>query len=136
MSGRSPVPCRCAVYTRQSRDATSEFSSCEAQRGACRTYIDSQPCWVWNEERYDDEGESGEGVKRPALERLLRDVQAGLVDCVVVHRLDRLSRKLFDGAALLAELEQRQILLTVVTAPELGSAATQTLMTNILASFA
>jgi len=112
-----PTGSRCAIYTRQSRDATSEFSSCDAQHEACRAYVDAQPGWGWNEQRYDDEGESGEGIERPALDQLLRDVRAGRVDRVVVHRLDRLSRKLFDCATLLEELQQRNIPLTVVTAP-------------------
>jgi|GEM_PF-4500822 len=64
MARRSAAPCRCAVYARQSRDATSEFSSGDAQHEACRACLDSQPRWVWNEQCYDDAGESGEGIER------------------------------------------------------------------------
>ncbi len=127
---------RCAIYTRQSRYTPQEFTSCDAQREACVSYIESQPGWTWTQLRYDDEGESSEHLERPALQRLLRDVRSGQVDRVVVHRLDRASRKLFGFASLLDELQQRQIPLTVVTSPELDGTATQSLIANILMSFA
>lgn len=127
---------RCAIYTRQSRYTRQEFSSCDAQREACVSYIESQPGWTWTQLRYDDEGESSEHLERPALQRLLRDVRSGQVDRVAVHRLDRTSRKLFGFASLLDELQLRQIPLTVVTSPEFDGTATQSLIANILMSFA
>lgn len=127
---------RCAIYTRQSRYTPQDFSSCDAQREACVSYIEAQPGWIWTQLRYDDEGESSEHLERPALQRLLQDVRTGQVDRVVVHRLDRTSRKLLGFASLLDELQQQQIPLTVVTSPELDGTATQSLITNILMSFA
>ena len=79
--------------------------------------------WVWNGKPYDDEGRSGENIDRPGLPRLLADVRAGKVDRVVVHRLDRLSRRIADCTALLQEFKDRNIAITVVTQPELNFSA-------------
>ena len=78
---------RCAVYTRKSTDEGLEkqFSTLDAQRDSCEAYITSQRAegWVLVRDRYDDGGFSGGTLERPALQRLLRDVEAGLVDCFV-----------------------------------------------------
>ncbi|MEY4179926.1 MAG: hypothetical protein RLY70_3500 [Planctomycetota bacterium] len=126
---------RCAIYTRQSRATAQQFSSCDAQREACAAFIGAHPGWCWNERPYDDEGKSGESLQRAGLQRLLQDVRAGAIDRVVVHRLDRLSRRLVDCATILSELQERRVPLVVVTSPELGTSAMQSLMANILASF-
>nr|WP_309082842.1 recombinase family protein [Chelativorans sp.] len=81
---------RCAVYTRKSSEEglAMEFNSLDAQREACEAYVASQRAegWVLVPDRYDDGGFSGASLERPALKRLLRDVEAGLVDVVVVYR--------------------------------------------------
>jgi site-specific DNA recombinase len=128
----------CGIYTRQSRDRKDEFSSCEAQFQACLEFVNSRKDdgWAWNDRRYDDAGEESETLDRPGLQRLLDDIRAGKVDRVVVHRLDRLSRRVLDSTALLQKLRDRGIQLTVVTWPELGITAEHSLVINILVSFA
>ena len=87
---------RCAVYTRKSSEEglEQEFNSLDAQREACEAYIASQKAegWVLVRDRYDDGGFSGGNLERPALRKLLADIEAGLVDVVVVDKIDRLSR--------------------------------------------
>ena len=92
--------------------------------------------WVLIPERFDDEGHSGATLDRPALDRLLARVSRGLVDQVMVHRLDRLSRCLRGWVKLLHEFRRLEVGLVVVTAPELGYSAQDSFMLNILASFA
>ena len=86
---------RCAVYTRKSTDEglDKEFNTLDAQRDACEAYVASQRAegWTLVRERYDDGGFSGGTLERPALKRLLADIERGLVDVVVVYKLDRLS---------------------------------------------
>jgi hypothetical protein len=95
---------RCAVYTRKSSEEglEQEFNSLHAQREACEAYIASQRSegWVLVRDRYDDGGISGGTLERPALKRLLADVEDGLVDVVVVYKIDRLSRSLMDFSKL------------------------------------
>src|SRR6266446_6016350 len=85
---------RCAVYTRKSSEEglEMEFNSLDAQREACESYIASQrgEGWVQVADRYDDGGVSGGTLDRPALKRLLTDVEAGRIDIVVVYKIDRL----------------------------------------------
>jgi site-specific DNA recombinase len=95
---------RCAVYTRKSSEEglDMEFNSLDAQREACEAYIASQKPegWVLVHDRYDDGGVSGGTLERPALKRLLADIEFGKVDVVVVYKIDRLSRSLMDFAKL------------------------------------
>ncbi|MBB5691950.1 DNA invertase Pin-like site-specific DNA recombinase [Roseomonas alkaliterrae] len=95
---------RCAVYTRKSTEEglEKEFNSLDAQREACEAFIASQRAEgrVPVHDRYDDGGVSGGTLDRPALKRLLTDIEAGLVDVVVVYKIDRLSRSLMDFARL------------------------------------
>ena len=95
---------RCAIYTRKSVDEglDMEFNSLDAQRLACENFIASQEGlgWVCVPERYDDAGFSGGSMDRPALKRLLDDAQKGLVDIIVIYKLDRLSRSIADFAEL------------------------------------
>lgn len=128
----------CGIYTRQSRSSQSDFSSCEAQFLACFEFIRSrfEDGWVCNGRRYDDEGESSESLQRPGMDRLLADVRAGKVDRVVVHRLDRISRRLVDCTSLLKELQELKIPLSIVTQPDLGETADYTLLLNLMASVA
>src|ERR687893_2789185 len=104
---KKPAPVRklrCAVYTWKSSEEglDQEFNSLQAQREACEAYVASQrPVgWVLVPDRYDDGGVSGGTLERPALRRLLADIEAGLVDVVVVYKIDRLSRSLMDFARL------------------------------------
>ncbi len=94
---RSAVPrLRCAIYTRVSTDAglEQEFNSLDNQREAAEAYIRSQAQESWRclPARYDDGGFSGGSLERPALQRLLEDIRTGLVDVVVVYKVDRLTR--------------------------------------------
>jgi signal transduction histidine kinase len=111
---------RCAVYTRKSSDEGLEltFNSLDAQREACAAYIDSQrhEGWLALDDRYDDGGYSGGTLERPALQRLIRDIEAGRVDTVVCYKIDRLSRSLTDFAKLRAGLG------TDVNAPPMAEA--------------
>ena len=87
---------RCAVYTRKSSEEGLElaFDGLDAQREACAAYIDSQrhEGWLALDDRYDDGGYSGGTLERPALRRLIQDIEAGRVDTVVCYKMDRLSR--------------------------------------------
>jgi site-specific DNA recombinase len=96
----SPRPARklrCAVYTRKSSDEGLEqsFNSLDAQREACAAYIDSQrhEGWLALDNRHDDGGYSGGTLQRPALQRLIRDIEASRVDAVVCYKIDRLSAR-------------------------------------------
>src|ERR1700686_2558672 len=93
---------RCAIYTRKSTEEglEQEFNSLMAQREAAEAYILSQRehGWAAVEERYDDGGYSGGNMDRPALKRLIEDIKAQRVDCVLVYKVDRLSRSLMDFA--------------------------------------
>src|SRR5215472_17270646 len=90
------APVRCASYTRKSTEEglDQDFNSLDAQREAAEAYIHSQAPAGWTAlvARYDDGGYSGSTLDRPALQRLLTDIQAGQIDCVLTHRVDRLSR--------------------------------------------
>ena len=92
---------RCAVYTRKSTDEglEQEFNSLDAQRESAEAYIASQQHegWICVPDAYDDGGYTGGNMERPALQRLLADVAAGRIDCVLVYKVDRLSRSLLDG---------------------------------------
>src|SRR5579885_1077499 len=89
---------RCAVYTRKSTEEglEQEFNSLDAQRESGEAFIASQQHegWICLPERYDDGGFTGGNTDRPGLHRLLADVEAGKIDCVVVYKVDRLSRSL------------------------------------------
>src|SRR3569623_1043309 len=95
---------RCAAYTRKSSEEglEQEFNSLDAQREACEAYVASQRAegWLLVPDRYDDGGFSGGTLERPALRRLLADIEARRVDIVVVYKIDRLSRSLMDFARL------------------------------------
>ena len=91
---------RCAVYTRKSTEdgLEKEFNTLEAQRESGENYIKSQAYQGWEiiPTHYDDGGFSGGTLKRPALQQLLKDVEAGMVDMIVVYKIDRLTRSLID----------------------------------------
>src|SRR6202041_1032215 len=99
---RAPAKLRCAIYTRKSSEEGLEqdFNSLDAQREAAEAYILSQrqQGWVVAPHLYSDGGFTGANMGRPALVRLMADIEAGKIDCVVVYKVDRLSRSLLDFA--------------------------------------
>ena len=130
---------RYAIYTRQSlSDSDKTFSSCEAQFAICQDFVKAQASrrWKWIGERFDDVGVSGANANRPALQRLMQCVRSGRVDKVVIYRLDRLTRSLRDSIDVFDALRQAEVELLIVTAPELGSAATDRFLLNMMAAFA
>src|SRR5437879_2218724 len=101
-----PKSLRCAIYTRKSTEhgLELEFNSLDAQRDACEAYIKSQASQGWKAlpQHYDDPAYSGGNLDRPALKKLLADIEAGRIDVVVVYKIDRLTRSLADFAKLVA----------------------------------
>ena len=131
---------RCAIYTRKSGDerADSDFSTLENQRIYCSAYIASQGGNGWAElpQAYDDGGYSGGTLRRPALARLRQDIAAGLIDVVVVYKIDRLSRSLRDFANLISEFEGSRATFVSVTQSFDTSTSMGRLTLNVLLSFA
>jgi DNA invertase Pin-like site-specific DNA recombinase len=131
---------RCAVYTRKSSEEGLDqaFNSLDAQREACEAYIASQrhEGWIAVPDRYDDGGVSGGTLERPALQRLLRDIEADLVDVVVVYKVDRLSRSLTDFARLVEVFDRHGVSFVWVTQAFNTTTSMGRLTLNILLSFA
>ena len=131
---------RCAVYTRKSTEEGLEqaFNTLDAQRDACEAYVASQRAedWVQAGDRYDDGGFSGGTLERPALKRLLADIAGGLVDVVVVYKIDRLSRSLMDFAKLVDVFDQHAVTFVSVTQSFNTTTSMGRLTLNILLSFA
>ena len=131
---------RCAIYTRKSSEEglEQEFNSLHAQRDAGEAYINSQKHegWVLMPDYYDDGGFSGGNVERPALQRLVRDVKAGLIDIVVVYKVDRLSRSLADFALLVDLFDKHEVSFVSVTQQFNTTSSMGRLTLNILLSFA
>lgn len=131
---------RCAAYARQSvdRSSGSDFGSIQAQREAIVAHIGARrhEGWVPVDAVYDDAGWSGGTTERPGYQRLLRDAEDGLIDAIVVHRFDRLSRSLADFAALVRFCDERGIALVSTTQQiDTGTAAGR-LLVQLLGSFA
>lgn len=131
---------RCAVYTRKSSEEglDMEFNSLDAQREACEAYIASQKPegWLLLPDRYDDGGFSGGTLERPALQRLIADIEARRVDVVVVYKIDRLSRSLMDFAKLVEVLDRNSVTFVSVTQSFNTTTSMGRLTLNILLSFA
>ena len=131
---------RCAVYTRKSTDEglDKEFNTLDAQREACEAYIASQRAegWVLVRDRYDDGGFSGGTLERPALKRLLADIEQEVVDVIVVYKIDRLSRSLMDFAKLVETMEAHGVTFVSVTQSFNTTTSMGRLTLNILLSFA
>jgi DNA invertase Pin-like site-specific DNA recombinase len=140
VSTRPARKLRCAVYTRKSSEEglELEFNSLHAQREAGLAYIASQKSegWIALPDHYDDGGISGGTLERPALRRLLCDVEAGLIDVVVVYKIDRLSRSLTDFAKLVDVFERRNVTFVSVTQQFNTTTSMGRLTLNILLSFA
>ncbi|MDA9496053.1 recombinase family protein [Bradyrhizobium sp. CCBAU 11357] len=130
----------CAVYTRKSSEEglDMEFNSLEAQREACEAYVAShkQEGWLLVPDQYDDGGFSGGTLERPALKRLLADIEAGKVDVVVVYKIDRLSRSLMDFSKLVEAFDRRTVTFVSVTQSFNTTTSMGRLTLNILLSFA
>ncbi len=131
---------RCAIYTRKSSEEGlgQEFNSLDAQREACAAYVASQKHEGWRlaPERYDDGGLSGGTLDRPALQRLLGDIDTGRVQMVVVYKIDRLTRSLADFAKLVERLERAGCSFVSVTQAFNTSSSMGRLTLNVLLSFA
>ena len=131
---------RCAIYTRKSSEEglEQEFNSLDAQRDACSAYIASQRSegWVELAAHYDDGGISGGTLERPALKRLLGDIEEGHVDVVVVYKIDRLSRALMDFSKLVEVFDRNNVTFVSVTQSFNTTTSMGRLTLNILLSFA
>jgi DNA invertase Pin-like site-specific DNA recombinase len=140
MPGGNQTASRCAVYTRKSSDEGLEqsFNSLDAQREACIAYIQSQRHEGWRlwGTRYDDGGYSGGTLERPALKLLLTDIGAGLIDIVVVYKVDRLTRSLTDFAKIVELFEARGVSFISITQHFNTTTSMGRLTLNVLLSFA
>lgn len=140
-SGRAaPVGVRCGIYTRKSTEEGLEqaFNTLDAQREAAESFIHSQrqEGWAVLPHKYDDGGFTGANMDRPALKRLLTDVQSGAVNCVVVYKVDRLSRSLLDFARIMEILDKHDATFVSVTQQFNTTSSMGRLTLNVLLSFA
>jgi len=131
---------RCAVYTRKSSEEGLEqdFNSLHAQREACEAFIKSQQGEGWRlvKTAYDDGGVSGGTMERPALQRLLEDIRHGLIDVVVVYKVDRLTRSLADFAKMVEVFDAQGVSFVAVTQQFNTTTSMGRLTLNVLLSFA
>jgi site-specific DNA recombinase len=138
---RRPVKSsRCAIYTRKSSEEglDQDFNSLDAQREACAAFIQSQKHegWTVSPAQYDDGGYSGGTMERPALQRLLTDIDANRVDVVVVYKVDRLTRALADFAKLVEVFDRGNVSFVSITQQFNTTTSMGRLTLNILLSFA
>jgi DNA invertase Pin-like site-specific DNA recombinase len=137
---RSAKKNRCAIYTRKSSDEGLEqaFNSLDAQREACAAFIQSQKHegWMVSPTLYDDGGFSGGSLERPALKRLLADIEAGQIDVIVVYKVDRLTRALSDFAKLVEIFDRRGTSFVSITQQFNTTTSMGRLTLNVLLSFA
>src|ERR1700735_990879 len=140
MAASSVKTVRCAIYTRKSTEhgLEQEFNSLDAQREACEAYIKSQASQGWKclPQHYDDPAYSGGNLDRPALTKLLADIEAGKIDVVVVYKIDRLTRSLADFAKLVEAFDAKSISFVAVTQQFNTTTSMGRLTLNILLSFA
>ncbi|MHA6862068.1 recombinase family protein [Ralstonia pseudosolanacearum] len=133
-------PKRCAVYCRVSSDERLDqsFNSIDAQKEAGHAFIKSQSHegWIAVGDDYDDPGFSGGNVDRPALKRLMADIEAGRIDIVVVYKIDRLSRSLADFARMVEVFDRCRVSFSAVTQQINSATSMGRLMLNVLLSFA
>jgi len=136
----SPKTIRCAIYTRKSTEEglEQEFNSLDAQRESAEAYITSQKGQGWTclPNQYNDGGYSGGNMDRPAIGQLMADIDAGIIDCVVVYKVDRLSRSLMDFARILERFEIKGVSFVSVTQQFNTTTSMGRLTLNILLSFA
>jgi DNA invertase Pin-like site-specific DNA recombinase len=133
-------PKRCAVYCRVSSDERLDqsFNSIDAQKEAGHAFIKSQSHegWIEVDDDYDDGGFSGGNMDRPALKRLMADIQMGKIDIVVVYKIDRLSRSLADFARMVDVFDHHRVSFSAVTQQINSATSMGRLMLNVLLSFA
>ncbi|MBX3433296.1 MAG: recombinase family protein [Pirellulales bacterium] len=131
---------RCAIYTRKSTEEglEQEYNTLDAQRDAGEAYVKSQlhEGWECLPDRYDDGGFTGANMDRPALRRLLADIESGKVNCVVVYKVDRLSRSLLDFARIMETFERNRVSFVSVTQAFNTASSMGRLILNVLLSFA
>jgi site-specific DNA recombinase len=131
---------RCAVYTRKSTEEGLDlaFNTLDAQRESCEAFVASQRAegWILVPDRYDDGGFSGGTLERPALKRLLADIEAGKIDVVIVYKIDRLSRSLMDFARLVEVFDRHSVTFVSVTQQFNTTTSMGRLTLNVLLSFA
>ena len=140
MPRRSAKKARCAIYTRKSSEEGLEqaFNSLDAQRQACAAFILSQKHEGWTvlPALYDDGGYSGGTMERPALKRLIADIEEGQIDVVVVYKVDRLTRALSDFAKLVDVFDRRGVSFVSITQQFNTTTSMGRLTLNVLLSFA
>src|SRR5713226_5720466 len=140
MSTEPKAAIRCAIYTRKSSEEGLEqsFNSLDAQREACQAFITSQRQEGWRAlpALYDDGGYSGGTLERPALQQLLKDIEDGKVDTIVVYKVDRLTRSLADFAKIVEALDARGVSFVSVTQQFNTTSSMGWLTLNVLLSFA
>ena len=131
---------RCAIYTRKSSEEGLEqaFNSLDAQREACAAFVLSQKHEGWTilPVLYDDGGFSGGTMERPALKRLIADIEAGKIDVIVVYKVDRLTRALSDFAKLVEVFDRRGVSFVSITQQFNTTTSMGRLTLNVLLSFA
>jgi site-specific DNA recombinase len=131
---------RCAIYTRKSTEEglEQEFNSLDAQRDSAEAYVASQKHEGWEvvTQAYDDGGFTGGNMERPALKRLLADIEAGKIDCVIVYKVDRLSRSLLDFTRIIETFDSHDVSFVSVTQQFNTSTSMGRLVLNVLLSFA
>ena len=131
---------RCAIYTRKSTEEglDMDFNTLDAQRESCEAYIASQKSegWFLVPDRYDDGGFSGGNLERPALKRLMKDIDAGKINVVVVYKIDRLTRSLMDFTKLVETFDRRNVTFASITQAFNTTTSMGRLTLNILLSFA
>ncbi len=139
-NGTPAKPRRCAIYTRKSTEEglDQDFNSLDAQRDAAEAYIRSQAGEGWSllPAQYDDGGYTGANVERPGLKRLLADLQGSKIDCVVVYKVDRLSRSIRDFAKIMDVFDKHGVSFVSVTQQFNTTTSLGRLTLNILLSFA
>ena len=140
MATSATKPVRCAIYTRKSTEhgLELEFNSLDAQRDACEAYIKSQASQGWRAlpQHYDDPAYSGGNLDRPALQQLLKDIDGGRIDVIVVYKIDRLTRSLADFAKLVEAFDAKAISFVAVTQQFNTTTSMGRLTLNVLLSFA
>ena len=136
----APKPVRCAIYTRKSTEEglNQAFNSLDAQREAGEAYILSQKHdgWTLVPSQYSDGGYTGANIERPGVRQLMADIEAGKIDCVVVYKVDRLSRSLIDFAKMMGLFEKHGVCFVSVTQQFNTNIPLGRLTLNILLSFA
>jgi len=140
IKANTPKQVRCAIYTRKSTEEglQQEFNSLDAQRDSAESFIASQmhEGWTCLPTHYDDGGFTGGNMDRPALQRLMDDIEAGKIDCVVVYKVDRLSRSLLDFSRIMEKFDRADVSFVSVTQQFNTTCSMGRLTLNILLSFA